>query len=73
MIENKKDWEFLYLGANIDSYGEASSIGSRKDRTSNYKSSKKGTRQMFAALECAVGRIAANEKLDDSWNEELEN
>ena len=73
MIENKKDWEFLYLGANIDSYGEASSIGIRKDRTSNYKSSKKGTRQMFAALECAVGRIAANEKLDDSWNEELEN
>ncbi len=73
MIKSKKDWEFLYLGANIDSYGEASSIGIRKDRTSNYKSSKKGTRQMFAALECAVGRIANCEELDDSWNKELEN
>jgi uncharacterized protein YegL len=73
MIQKRKDWEFLYLGANIDSYGEASSIGIRKDRTSNYKSSKKGTRQMFAALECAVGRIANCEELDDSWNKELEN
>ena len=73
MIKSKKDWEFLYLGANIDSYDEASSIGIRKDRTSNYKSSKQGTRQMFAALECAVGKIANCEKLDDSWNKELEN
>ena len=31
MIEKKKDWEFLYLGANINSYDEASSIGIRRD------------------------------------------
>jgi hypothetical protein len=73
MIKERKDWEFLYLGANIDSYDEADSIGIRKNRVSNYKASKKGTRDMFAALECAVGSIANNEKLSDSWNKELEN
>lgn len=73
MISKRKDWEFLYLGANIDSYDEASSIGIRMSRTSNYKASKKGTRDMFAALECAVGCIANNEKLSESWNKELEN
>ncbi len=73
MIKERKDWEFLYLGANIDSYDEASSIGIRKNRTSNYRASEKGTRDMFAALECAVGRIANNEELSDSWNKELEN
>ena len=30
MIEKRKDWEFMYLGANIDSYEEAGSIGIRK-------------------------------------------
>jgi len=72
MIEKRKDWEFLYLGANIDSYGEADSIGIRKERVSNYSASAKGTRKMFATLECAVGSIANGEELDDSWNKELE-
>ncbi len=72
MIEKRKDWEFLYLGANIDSYGEASSIGIRKERVSNYSASAKGTRKMFATLECAVGSIANGEELDDNWNKELE-
>ena len=72
MIEKRKDWEFLYLGANIDSYDEASSIGIRRERTSNYKASRKGTRKLFQVLECAVGSIANNEELDDDWYKELE-
>ena len=72
MIEKRKDWEFLYLGANIDSYDEASSIGIRRERMSNYKASRKGTRKLFQVLECAVGSIANNEELDDDWYKELE-
>ena len=73
MINKRKDWEFLYLGANIDSYGEADSIGIRRERVSNYKANSKGTRKMFQVLEEAVGCIANNEALCDDWNEELEN
>ena len=72
MIEKRKDWEFMYLGANIDSYDEASSIGIRKERVSNYKASSKGTRKMFQALECAVGCIARDEELSEDWNKGLE-
>ena len=72
MIQKRKDWEFLYLGANIDSYGEANSIGIRRERVSNYSASKKGTRKMFEVLECAVGCIANNQELSDNWQEELE-
>ncbi len=72
MIQKRKDWEFLYLGANIDSYGEANSIGIRRERVSNYIASKKETRKMFEVLECAVGCIANNQELSDNWQEELE-
>jgi uncharacterized protein YegL len=73
MIQKENDWEFMYLGANINSYDEASTIGIRKERVSNYSASAKGTRKMFATLECAVGSIANGEELADNWNEELEN
>ena len=73
MIEKRKDWEFMYLGANIDSYTEAGSIGIRKDRTSNYKATKVGTEKMFGALASCVDRFACCEDLDSNWNEELEN
>ena len=72
MIQKRKDWEFLYLGANIDSYGEANSIGIRRERVSNYSASKKGTRKMFEVLECAVGCIANDQELSDNWCKELE-
>ena len=73
MIEKRSDWEFMYLGANIDSYSEASSIGIRKERVSNYQSSKEGTKKMYKVLSDAVGCFACGAKLEDNWNEELEN
>ena len=73
LIESKKDWEFMYLGANIDSYEEAGSIGIRKERISNYTSSKKGTKKMYSVVSEAVGCLARGCELEDNWNEELEN
>ena len=72
MIEKHKDWVFMYLGANIDSYAEASSIGIRKERVSNYSASAAGTNKMFGALGKAVECIANDECLDASWKEGLE-
>ena len=72
MIAKKKDWEFMYLGANIDSYEEASSIGIKKSRVSNYKSSGEGTQRMFGALNKAVACFSEARDLEDSWKEGLE-
>ena len=40
MIDNH-DWEFIYLGAEIDSYSEASQFGFSKSRIANYDRSAK--------------------------------
>ena len=73
LIEKRKDWEFMYLGANIDSYDEASQIGIKKNRTSNYTASGKGTKKMYEALSGAVCCLERCEDLDANWNKGLEN
>lgn len=72
MIEERKNWEFMYLGANIDSYCEASSIGIKKDRVSNYSASSKGTSRMFGAVAKAVSCFECDEELPSDWNKGLE-
>ena len=52
--QNKKNWEFLFLGANIDAIGTASNLGIRADRAVNYHSDKKGTAVNYIALSKAV-------------------
>ena len=37
MIEKHSNWEFIYMGANIDSYKEGANIGIRCDNIANYE------------------------------------
>ncbi len=73
LITSKKDWEFIYLGANIDAYQEGMSIGISKKHISNYKASSKCTRAMYSCLSDAVSKLANDEELDACWNNNLEN
>ena len=53
MIEKKKkkrNWEFLFLGANIDAVSVAGKFGIAPKRAINYKSDKKGTRLNYEVL-----------------------
>ena len=61
---NSHNWEFIYLGADIDSYAEASSIGIRKSSVSNYKKSKEGIDTMYDCLSDATILYSKNEELD---------
>lgn len=72
LIECHKDWEFMYIGANIDSYAEGSSIGISEDNIANYKKSKFGVTKLFSALSSASKCYYENDELDQSWKEELE-
>lgn len=71
MIEKHKSWEFIYLGASIDSYKEGAAIGIRKDNISNYTKSKTGTKKMFEALECASNMVY-EERLTSDWKSKLQ-
>ena len=74
--QNKKNWEFLFLGANIDAIGAAASIGIRADRAANYVCDTVGTSTNYNALSKAVSsfRLCAPMEADAAlcnWDEEI--
>ena len=73
LIEKHKNYEFIFLGAGIDSYAEGESIGIRKTNISNYTKSKKGIGNMFNAVSKASEMLCADEALDVSWKKDLDN
>ena len=67
MIERQKEkynWEFLFVGANIDAAEEGARIGIHASRTANYVHDREGTRVQYSALADAVScaRAARSEK-----------
>ena len=57
MIERQKEkynWEFLFVGANIDAAAEGARIGFHASRTANYVHDGEGTRVQYSALADAV-------------------
>ena len=73
MITGHSDWEFMYIGADIDSYSEASSIGISASHTASYKKSKKGINILYDAVGTACKCCCKEMPLDDSWKKELDN
>ncbi|MBR6309306.1 MAG: hypothetical protein IKR39_11950 [Lachnospiraceae bacterium] len=59
MIERQKEkynWEFLFLGANIDAIEVARNMGIRKDRAANFMSDSVGTAVNYSVLDKAISR-----------------
>lgn len=72
LINNHK-WEFIFIGADIDSYAEARRIGIRKSRVANYEKSKRGVEKAYGAIENVTVCMRENVDLDDAnWKEDLE-
>lgn len=72
MIQGHKEWEFMYLGADIDSYSEGQSIGISSSNISNYKKDGKGISKLFKAMFVASDVFCDEDCIDSSWKEELE-
>ena len=73
LIEKHSNWEFLYIGADIDSYEEGAMLGISKKNIANYKKGKEGVGRLFNSLAKASCCMAECETLDASWKEDLEN
>ena len=57
MVELQKNtysWEFIFLGANIDSFSTASSLGIQADRAFNYEADGEGVVSVHMAMNAAV-------------------
>ncbi len=66
------NWEFIYLGADIDSYSEASKIGIRGDRTANFKKTREGMDDMFEAVSEVSYTMYNKRPVDETWKEKLD-
>lgn len=72
LIKKHSDWEFIYIGADIDSYASGGAIGIKKDNIANYKKDARGTSKLFKAVgdfECAMMREATT----TNWKQDLDN
>lgn len=72
MIRHQKEkhgWEFLFIGANIDSVETARHFGIGADRAVNYHADSQGTSVVFDAISATVGSFRKREPLSPNWSE----
>ena len=76
MIKKQTDecgWEFIFVGANIDSIGMADDIGIRRERAANYTQSSAGYEECYSSM-CrfvTMKRARATEAAGDAWKSAL--
>lgn len=74
--QKEKGWDFVFMGANIDSFGIASHLGISKNRTVNYHNDSQGTRARFASMENFFGAAMCAKSMNDvgdEWREAVDN
>ena len=69
---DRYDWEFLFLGANIDAAETAESIGIHRDRAVDYVADACGTQKNYAAVSEAVTQLRACAPLGNAWREDID-
>ena len=62
--KSKYSWEFIFLGANIDSFSTASSLGISADRSFDYEADKEGVVSVQMAMSAAVGNLRRFNNVD---------
>lgn len=73
MIEQKQEngWKFVFLGANIDAYAEAGSIGISADDAMNFKACSEDVQDNFEHVSMCVRDIRLPESYDFQWESEF--
>ncbi len=75
MIQRQKakyDWEFLFLGANIDAVETAGRYGIDPDRAVNYHADGEGTRLNYRVVAEAISSVRASKPLSADWKSAID-
>lgn len=75
LIEHQKskyNWEFIFLGANIDAIATAERFGINEDRATNFTCDSQGTMLNYEVISETVSSIRANHKIKDNWKERID-
>ncbi len=75
MIEHQKErynWEFLFLGANIDAVETAAKFGIDRDRATNFHSDKIGSAINYQIISETVQAYRESNTIPSDWKKEIE-
>ena len=70
--QEKYGWEFLFLGANIDTAKEAARFGITEDRAANYHADHQGTAVIYEAMSEAVCNVRACRPMSTDWKRRVD-
>lgn len=70
--QEKKGWEFLFLGANIDAVSTAANFGIKKERAVNYHADHHGTQVNFEALSEAFTDLRTTGEIKENWRHKID-
>ena len=70
--KEKYDWEFLFLGANIDAVETAAHFGIGHDRAVTFRNDARGQALNYASVDAAVRCVRASAPLGAEWKEAIE-
>lgn len=69
--QSKYNWEFIFLGANIDAVKEAENLGIKASRATNYIADEQGTGIVYSSLAENVVSFRSKGKIKESWSENI--
>lgn len=72
MIYRHSNWEFIYLGADIDSFNEGTNIGIDEKNISNFEKGNKGTHNLFKSIKKTVDMFCEDAFVSKDWKDDLE-
>ena len=75
MIEHEKNnynWEFIFLGANIDAVGTAERFGINKDRAANFHADSEGTQLNYKVVSETLSNFRASRPIYEDWKESID-
>jgi len=78
MVEHQKsadNWEFIFLGANIDAVEVANRFGIAKNRAQSFHNDSEGIMQNYETISetvCCMRAAPVGAKLSDEWNKKID-
>ena len=75
LIQRQKElygWEFIFLGANIDSAKEAARFGIDADHAADYHADRKGTAVVYEAVNDAVCSVRNSRPICSDWKKKVD-
>ena len=68
---NSHTWEFIYIGADIDSYAEARQYGFKDSNIANYEKSDEGIRRAYTSITNASESLRHKKHIGADWKDSL--